>query len=121
MSKLLIAMMLVVSSFAGSLAYSQFRLQPVNRQALDVIDDAMPSIERLSTARTELTRLGMSVAEYVVKVGTRGTVTREDVDAARRDPEARVGFGYAMNRMGPHILLDPRADRLIGAVYGALR
>jgi CubicO group peptidase (beta-lactamase class C family) len=37
------------------------------------------------------------------------------------DPEARVGFGYAMNRMGPHILLDPRADKLIGAVYGALR
>ena len=37
------------------------------------------------------------------------------------DPEARVGFGYAMNRMGPHILLDPRADRLIDAVYDALR
>jgi hypothetical protein len=36
------------------------------------------------------------------------------------DPEARVGFGYAMNRMGPHILLDPRADRLIDAVYDAL-
>ena len=27
------------------------------------------------------------------------------------DPDARVGFGYVMNRMGPHILLDPRADR----------
>jgi CubicO group peptidase (beta-lactamase class C family) len=37
------------------------------------------------------------------------------------DPEARVGFGYVMNRMGPHILLDPRADRLIDAVYDALR
>jgi CubicO group peptidase (beta-lactamase class C family) len=36
------------------------------------------------------------------------------------DPEARVGFGYVMNRMGPHILLDPRADRLIDAVYDAL-
>lgn len=36
------------------------------------------------------------------------------------DPAARVGFGYAMNRMGPHILLDPRADALIDAVYAAL-
>jgi CubicO group peptidase (beta-lactamase class C family) len=36
------------------------------------------------------------------------------------DPEARVGFGYVMNRMGPHILLDPRADALIDAVYAAL-
>ncbi len=37
------------------------------------------------------------------------------------DPDSRVGFGYVMNRMGPHILLDPRATALIDAVYGALR
>ena len=36
------------------------------------------------------------------------------------DPDARVGFGYAMNSMGPHILLDPRAVALIDAVYGSL-
>jgi CubicO group peptidase (beta-lactamase class C family) len=36
------------------------------------------------------------------------------------DPERQVGFGYVMNRMGPHILLDPRATALIDAVYAAL-
>ncbi|HEX2485324.1 MAG TPA: serine hydrolase domain-containing protein [Myxococcota bacterium] len=36
------------------------------------------------------------------------------------DPEAGVGFGYAMNRMGPHILLDPRATALVDALYDAL-
>jgi CubicO group peptidase (beta-lactamase class C family) len=36
------------------------------------------------------------------------------------DPLARVGFGYVMNRPGPNILLDPRADALIHAVYQAL-
>jgi CubicO group peptidase (beta-lactamase class C family) len=36
------------------------------------------------------------------------------------DPERKVGFGYVMNRMGPNILLDPRADALIAAVYSAL-
>jgi CubicO group peptidase (beta-lactamase class C family) len=36
------------------------------------------------------------------------------------DPESRVGFGYVMNRMGPHILLDPRAVTLIDATYAAL-
>jgi CubicO group peptidase (beta-lactamase class C family) len=36
------------------------------------------------------------------------------------DPSARVGFGYVMNRMGPHILLDPRADALIEALYRSL-
>jgi CubicO group peptidase (beta-lactamase class C family) len=33
------------------------------------------------------------------------------------DPDHRIGFGYVMNRMGPYILLDPRAIALIGAVY----
>jgi CubicO group peptidase (beta-lactamase class C family) len=33
------------------------------------------------------------------------------------DPDRRIGFGYVMNRMGPHILLDPRAVALIDAVY----
>jgi CubicO group peptidase (beta-lactamase class C family) len=37
------------------------------------------------------------------------------------DPETRVGFGYALNRLGPRILLDPRATTLIDAVYGSLR
>jgi len=33
------------------------------------------------------------------------------------DPEAGLGFAYVMNRMGPHILIDPRATALIDAVY----
>jgi CubicO group peptidase (beta-lactamase class C family) len=33
------------------------------------------------------------------------------------DPDTGLGFGYTMNRMGPHILLDPRATALIDAVY----
>jgi len=36
------------------------------------------------------------------------------------DPESRVGFGYAMNRMGPEILVDPRPAALIDALYEAL-
>jgi CubicO group peptidase (beta-lactamase class C family) len=37
------------------------------------------------------------------------------------DPEARVGFSYVMNRMGPYILIDPRAKALIDALYRCLR
>lgn len=36
------------------------------------------------------------------------------------DPDARIGFGYVVNRMGPHILLDPRAVALIDATYAAI-
>jgi len=37
------------------------------------------------------------------------------------DPEHRIGFGYVMNRLGPRILLDPRAVELIEATYEAVR
>jgi len=36
------------------------------------------------------------------------------------DPEARVSFGYNMNRMGPGVLLNPRGQSLIDAVYLSL-
>ncbi|MFZ5722450.1 MAG: serine hydrolase domain-containing protein [Pseudomonadota bacterium] len=36
------------------------------------------------------------------------------------DPDRRIGFGYVMNRMGAHILLDPRATRLIDTLYRCL-
>ena len=36
------------------------------------------------------------------------------------DPEARLGFGYVCNRMGPHIDLDPRARALIAACEACL-
>jgi CubicO group peptidase (beta-lactamase class C family) len=36
------------------------------------------------------------------------------------DLNARVGFAYVMNKMGPHLLLDPRPVALIDALYRAL-
>jgi CubicO group peptidase (beta-lactamase class C family) len=36
------------------------------------------------------------------------------------DPDARVGFGYTMNKMGPYILIDPRARALLEAVYASM-
>ncbi len=37
------------------------------------------------------------------------------------DPAAKIGFGYTPNRLGPHILLDPRATALLDATYASLR
>ena len=36
------------------------------------------------------------------------------------DPEAKIGFGYTMNKMQTSLMIDPRATWLIGAVYESL-
>ncbi len=36
------------------------------------------------------------------------------------DPDARLGFGYTVNKMDTFILIDPRAKRIIDAVYQCL-
>lgn len=36
------------------------------------------------------------------------------------DPEAGIGLGYVMNRLGPHIADDPRKMALVDAVYRSL-
>jgi len=36
------------------------------------------------------------------------------------DPEAKIGFGYTMNKMGTSLLIDPRATALIDALYASL-
>jgi CubicO group peptidase (beta-lactamase class C family) len=36
------------------------------------------------------------------------------------DPEAKIGFGYIMNKMGSGILVDPRARALFEAVYSSM-
>lgn len=37
------------------------------------------------------------------------------------DPVAKVAFGYVMNQMGPGLLLNPRPQGLVDAVYEGLR
>src|SRR5262249_2653296 len=71
-------------SFAASFAYSHFRLRPINQYALEIIDDAVPSIEHLGEVRTELTRLSGYVTEYVTRVDEGKDVTRGDIRSARR-------------------------------------
>lgn len=36
------------------------------------------------------------------------------------DPERGIGFGYVMNQMGPYLMVDPRARKLVDAMYKVL-
>ncbi len=37
------------------------------------------------------------------------------------DPDRRLGFGFVSNKLGQHLLIDPRARRLIDATYALLQ
>ena len=84
------AMFIVVLSFAGALVYLQLHLQPLTQGALTVVDHAAPSIEHLSEAQTELTRLGMFVSEYVTQDAEIRTVSRGEIVAARGQLRAKL-------------------------------
>ncbi|MEB0254765.1 serine hydrolase, partial [Pseudomonas sp. 5S2] len=36
------------------------------------------------------------------------------------DPEHDVAFGFVTNTLGPYVLMDPRAQKLVGILAGCL-
>jgi len=104
-------------------------------------DDALPSLgaESVERCRTEQSRGPDAVLRLSTRMGLGFMLPQRGVEGAFfgpsdrvfghpgaggslgfADPEAKLGFGYVMNRMGPHILIDPRAARLVDAAYSAL-
>lgn len=64
---------------------------------------------------------GHATAEAIARIySTLACGGRVDGSVGFADPEAKLSFGCAMNRMGPHILMDPRAQVLIDAAYASL-
>jgi hypothetical protein len=88
--------LLVVVVFTLSLAYAQFRLVPITQHALDVTENAVPSIAHLSTARAELIRFGLLLTEYAVRLGDGGLVSRQDITGARQTVEAELAAYRAL-------------------------
>jgi len=85
-----VAMLIVVLSFVGSLVYLQLHLKPVTQRALTVVEHTAPSIEHLSSAQIELTTLGMLISDYVSRVGEGRMSTRADIAAARGQVDAQI-------------------------------
>ena len=58
-----LGMVLVVLSFAVSLGYSHFLLQPIDEQALGILENAVPSLQHLANLRVALAQLGRHIRE----------------------------------------------------------
>jgi signal transduction histidine kinase len=72
------AMLLVAGSFAVSLAYSDFLLSGVDRQAQYITADVMPGSRHVSALRQELLHCQIVLSDYVVRAPQQtGTVRTE--------------------------------------------
>ncbi|HVP28074.1 MAG TPA: serine hydrolase domain-containing protein [Myxococcota bacterium] len=106
-----------------------------------VANGTAPSLapETIERARTERSRGGDAVLRISTRIAEGFMLPQPGIEGASfgpnersfghpgaggslgfADPEAKLGFGYVMNHMGPHILIDPRAARLVDATYAAL-
>ncbi|MGH8289884.1 MAG: sensor histidine kinase [Steroidobacteraceae bacterium] len=83
-----LGMILVVLSFATSLGYSHFLLQPVDEQALALTENAIPSLEHLANMRVELGRFGKMVRDHVAAEDSKLDLTTPAIDKARERIES---------------------------------
>lgn len=97
-SPVALGMVLVVLSFAVSLGYSHFLLQPIDEQALAITENAVPSLQHLANMRVELAYLGKSVRYLVLESrATLGPLT-PTIDAA----QARIESEFRLYRDLPN-------------------
>jgi signal transduction histidine kinase len=77
---MIISMVLVVTSFAGSLTYSQYLVQQIDARALAIIQDGVPRFEHIAEARRALMQTETLTDEYIAGASAATTDVREQLD-----------------------------------------
>lgn len=119
-----LGMVLVVLSFAASLGYSHFLLQPIDEQALAITESAVPSMQHLTNMRVELAHLGKSVRDLVADGGATPGPIKPKIDAAgaRIESEFRLYRGLPASSAEARWIpvVDQRVAQLRGATERAV-
>src|SRR5579872_335987 len=91
-SPVAVGMVLVVLSFALSLAYSHFLLQPIDEQALAITEGAVPSLQHLANMRVELAHLGRMVRDLAAPDSAPSKATAPAIGATSARVESEFGL-----------------------------
>lgn len=78
----ILAMLLVVTSFAITLAYSHSLLGRIDDQVLSISEDKVPRFERISVTRRELLLITTLADSYIASSESRDDAARRQVDAS---------------------------------------
>lgn len=90
-SPVVLGMVLVVLSFAASLGYSHFLLQPIDEQAVAITENAVPSLQHLANMRVGLAHLGKSVRDLVAESGATSNTIVPTIEPTRARIESEFG------------------------------
>ena len=112
-----LGMVLVVLSFAASLGYSHFLLQPIDEQALAIAENAVPSLQHLANMRVELGQLGKGVRDFVAAGGTAADRIAPAMDATRE----RIESEFHLYRDLPTSSAEAQWVRIVGERLEQLR
>jgi signal transduction histidine kinase len=116
-SPVALGMVLVVLSFAASLGYSHFLLQPIDEQALAITENAVPSLQHLANMRVELARLGKSARDLVAADSPTASPIAATIDTAR----ARIDSEFHLYRALPNSAAEARWVPTVGQRLVQLR
>lgn len=112
-----VGMVLVVLSFAATLGYSHFLLQPIDEQALAITENAVPSLEHLANMRVELAHLGRSVRDLAAADGATPNSAVPTINAARE----RIESEFRLYRGLPTPSAEARWVPIVGQRLAQLR
>ena len=111
-----LGMVLVVLSFAVSLGYSHFLLQPIDEEASAITENAVPSLQHLVNMRVGLAHLGRGVRELVAASSATYSPTAPGIDPARE----RIESEFQMYRDLPSSSDEARWVPVVGERLGQL-
>src|SRR3954471_16794187 len=86
----------VVVGFLGSTWLSQRRAARIDDDAQSIIINAMPTVQYLGQARTDVHRLEAAAERYTAARGDRAPVDVEWLDGPRRDLQRALGLYLAL-------------------------
>ncbi len=117
-------MVLVVLSFAVSLGYSHFLLQPIDEQALGMLENTIPSLQHLANAQVALSHFGKEVRDTAA-AGDAGSRSDQLLNTYRE----RVVSEFALYRALPNSkpedawfpVVDDRLSQLASATEQTLK
>ena len=127
-SPIIVGLVIIVASFSGALVVSQFRIAGAEARATELLDDTVPSITRLSAARTALRQLGTLVDDLflapssVATLGSKLTAARARLDESLTAYEATPSISQEIEEIAAIArelaLADEVLERMLAASAG---